>query len=134
MRILFYILLFFALPILADDNPALKNFKGTRGNGLTFIENKGQVIDADKNLRPDILFVGDGGGAKVYLRKTGISYVISNAGSVLGAFKKQHKREIKLKRFDKDLQKLQETYLKEHPITTQRIDMDFEGANENFIV
>ena len=29
------------------------------------------------NLRPDILYVGDGGGAKIYLRKGMVSYVLS---------------------------------------------------------
>ncbi|MBN8702711.1 MAG: gliding motility-associated C-terminal domain-containing protein [Bacteroidetes bacterium] len=47
-----------------------------RGNGMNFIENKGQVVDMNHNLRPDVLFVGDANGNKAYLRKTGISYVL----------------------------------------------------------
>jgi len=30
-----------------------------RGNGLEFIENRGQIVDMEGNIRPDILFVGD---------------------------------------------------------------------------
>jgi len=47
------------------------------GNSLEFIENRGQIVDMEGNLRPDILYVGDGGGAKIYLRKGGVSYVLT---------------------------------------------------------
>ena len=59
------------VPSLATVNENL------RGNGIGFTENKGQVVDANENLRPDILYKGDGGGANIYLRKGGISYVMS---------------------------------------------------------
>ena len=48
---------------------------------MNFIENRGQIIDMNNQLRPDILFVGDGGGSKVYLRKTGYSIVMTKLES-----------------------------------------------------
>jgi hypothetical protein len=45
-----------------------------------FIQNKGQITDDQGNLRPDILYNGSAGGAKIYLTKSGISqgYRIKN--------------------------------------------------------
>ena len=43
---------------------------------IEFVENNGQVADMNNHLRPDILFSGEAGGMKIYLRKTGISYVM----------------------------------------------------------
>ncbi len=53
-----------------------------RGNGMMFTQNKGQIIDADGNLRPDILYKGTAGGTDVYLRKTGFSYVLKHTEAV----------------------------------------------------
>ncbi len=44
---------------------------------FSFKENKGQFKDRAGNKRPDILFVGSKGNSKVFLRKTGMSYVFS---------------------------------------------------------
>ncbi len=42
---------------------------------LFFTENKGQVIDDDNNLRPDILYtLNTGNGVKAYLTKKGVMY------------------------------------------------------------
>ncbi len=42
---------------------------------LSFTENKGQVIDDDYNLRPDILYtLNTGNGVKAYLTKKGVMY------------------------------------------------------------
>ena len=51
---------------------------------IRFTENKGQLVDMDEHQRPDILFKAEGGGAGIYLRKTGFSYVLSNAGEIYG--------------------------------------------------
>jgi hypothetical protein len=47
---------------------------------MMFTPNMGQITDANKNLRPDILYKGNGNGTDVYIRKTGISYVESDIG------------------------------------------------------
>ena len=54
-----------------------------RGNGMQFVQNKGQIADSKQNLRPDVLFKGSGAGADVYIRKTGFSFVLSNLSEVL---------------------------------------------------
>ncbi|MFO0322468.1 MAG: hypothetical protein ACK504_08570, partial [Bacteroidota bacterium] len=54
-----------------------------RGNGMNFTPNKGQVADMSGAIRPDVLYTSDAGNASVYLRKTGLSYVISNMGDVM---------------------------------------------------
>ena len=54
-----------------------------RGSGICFTPNKGQIADMDGKLCPDVLYKGDGGGADIYLRKTGLSYVYSNMGEVM---------------------------------------------------
>lgn len=41
----------------------------------TFVLNKGQLIDTDGQLRPDVLARASIAGTEVYLRKTGLSYV-----------------------------------------------------------
>ena len=57
--------------------------KNLRGNGMCFTPNKGQVATMEGKLAPDVLYKGSGGGADVYLRKTGISYVFSDMGKVM---------------------------------------------------
>lgn len=97
-----------------------------RGNGMMFTENKGQLLDMNQQLRPDILFAGDAGGMDIFLRTTGISYVMSNIGEVTnkvddqleelgvtGIFKKVPKSEIEKNLLSKQLFKV------------NRIDMDF---------
>ena len=71
---------------LMDDNAfsrdvqdlSRKKDRDLRGNGMEFIENKGQIADDLRKLHPDVLFVGTGGGTQVYLRKKGISYLLSS--------------------------------------------------------
>ena len=58
---------------------------GVEEQSLRYQENKGQVIDTDGNLRPDILFTAESGGVKAYLRETGISYVFAYAALPEGA-------------------------------------------------
>lgn len=46
------------------------------GDPITrFLQNRGQVIDTRGAARPDILYTGGGPGVRLYLRRTGISYV-----------------------------------------------------------
>jgi len=42
---------------------------------LAFTENRGQVIDNDGKLRPDVLFTAENNGVKMYFRKDALSYV-----------------------------------------------------------
>ena len=89
-----------------------------RGNGMGFTPNKGQIIDISGNLRPDILYKGYGGGAGIYLRKTGISYVFNNAGEL--------KREE-----EAGLPGLKNEAPKAQMLKLQRVDVDFVNCNAN---
>jgi len=102
------------------------------GNTLEFIENRGQVMDMEGNLRPDILFVGDGGGAKIYLRQKGVSYVMSEVEGLeeieeLEEEIEHEKNEIEKKKKQEKLTTLEaNAKLKGH-----RVDMEFVNANIN---
>ncbi|MBN8701705.1 MAG: gliding motility-associated C-terminal domain-containing protein [Bacteroidetes bacterium] len=109
-----YLLLFFICNYCVGNTSETST--ALRGNGMNFIENKGQVVDMNQNLRPDVLFVGDGGGNKVYLRQTGISYVLL---------------ENLVRTFASEEEKLgagPDT----RPINGCRVDVNFVGANNAF--
>jgi hypothetical protein len=53
---------------------------------IIFQENKGQIIDTDGELRPDVLFTTHKNGLTAYLKTNGISYV----------FEAVNKRELEL--------------------------------------
>ncbi len=67
---LFFLLLFFSVNAFSETDTQ-------RGNGMLFTPNKGQVADMNGNYRPELLYVGDGGGYKVFLEKNKIHYVLS---------------------------------------------------------
>jgi len=100
------------------------------GNNLEFIANKGQIIDMEGNLRLDILYVGDGGGAKIYLREGGVSYVMSEVEGLeeikeLEEEIEHEKDEIEKKKKQEKLAALEaNAKLKVH-----RVDMEFVNAN-----
>lgn len=88
----FIIASFIAFSIFANGNTNKHNLsekkqsqftQSQKSNGLCFTPNKGQIIDMAGQLCPNVLYKGDGGGADIYLRKTGISYVFSNSDQVI---------------------------------------------------
>lgn len=109
-----------------------------RGSGMMFAENKGQYVDMDRKSRPDILFKGSGAGADVYLRKTGISYVLNNMGYVKSTIEEQLEEMGKLAGTippgDESKQKLREELLNKAIYKIHRIDLDFEGCSNNIEV
>jgi len=60
-----------------DNNAAALAYSMQSGNELIFTQNKGQLIDNNNNLRPDILYKGDFQNGSVYLGSTFISYVVT---------------------------------------------------------
>jgi len=95
-----------------------------RGNSLEFIENRGQIVDMEGNLRPDILYVGDGGGAKIYLRQGGVSYVMDNGQLIID---NEEEEELPI-----DNEQLTIDNDKEEELGTlrvHRVDMEFVNAN-----
>lgn len=110
-----------------------------RGNGLCFTPNKGQLADTDGKLCPDVLYKGEGNGADIYLRKTGISYVYSNAGEVMHDIDEQIEELEHSGNSDiLTVQQKKQELMQQQNIKLHRVDMDFEGclpakasANEN---
>ena len=80
---------------LSSEKEQTQILQRLRGNGLCFTPNKGQIVDVDGNLRPDVLYKGQGAGADIYLRKTGVSYVYSNMGEVMHLVDEQVEELIK---------------------------------------
>lgn len=135
-RFFLLVFLWYGNSILYANSLGTKdNYGPLNGNGMNFIENKGQLVDMNNNLRSDILYAGDGGGMQVYLRKTGISYVLSNMTEVM----KEVKREIEESerrgellnggKLEKEQELLSKKMLKLH-----RIDMEFEGGDPSPVV
>ncbi len=44
---------------------------------IRFTENRGQIVDTDGNLRPDILYTADADGVRLYFTSQGVSYVFT---------------------------------------------------------
>jgi len=124
------LLLILAMSIVAHWHISTLICAQSPGNSLEFIENRGQIIDMEGNLSPDILFVGDGGGAKIYLRKGMVSYVMSEVEGLedieeLEEEIEHERNEIEKKKKQKKLAVLEaNTKLKGH-----RVDMEFVNAN-----
>lgn len=100
----------FQLPLLAS-NPV---------GGLRFTENKGQIIDTDGNLRPDILFKTQAAGADIYLTSQGISFVLVSQDVTHSPF------------FDIEGEMAEKMKMKDAKYVLERIDMKFVGLNPQF--
>jgi len=107
--------------------------KSYKGNGMMFTPNMGQITDANKNLRPDILYKGNGNGTDVYIRKTGISYVESDIGEEMNEINEDI--DDNMGKDGKYVSKMQAMSEKMHDTTEKikihRIDMDFVNASAN---
>ena len=99
-----------------------------RGNGIEFIQNKGQLIDDAGKTRPDILYRGDAGGANVYLRKGGISYVMNR----MEGADELHEMEEEMEHKGIDAKRIKQVMdsIRSKMLTSiQRVDMEFVGGN-----
>jgi PKD repeat protein len=113
-----------------SNSPGMRN--AVRGNGMKFTQNKGQVVDVSGQIRQDILYKGEGAGADVYLRKTGISYVYTNMGEVLHKINEEVEEAEKLKKTNEaGEEKLKEELIQKAIIKGHRVDVDFVGCNTN---
>jgi len=133
---LFLLILHFSLFISYAGNKdsarqqPLKRF--LLGSRMTFIPNEGQITDMGGHLRPDVLYKGGGGGADVYLRKTGISYVYSNINEVNKKVNLEVKNlEMPGKLKGIGLYEKKEKLKDEESCKLHRVDMDFAGCNSN---
>ena len=85
-----------------------------QNNEIEFVENKGQVIDNNNNLRPDVLYASEKSGEKVYLRKNGITHLICKS-------EEEEKNKIQST----------EAELSHSKLYALRLDIDFIGTNTN---
>ena len=91
---------------------------------MSFVKNRGQVADMNGSARPDILYSANAGTTTVFLRKGGISYVLT----------KQENPETGIRRQDNENEKNKITSSnrqidKPSNLFLQRIDMEFVGSN-----
>lgn len=84
-----------------------------------FTPNRGQLVDMKGHLCPDVLYRGNGGGADIFLRKTGISYVYTTMNNKLQNTENIDKQSSSAKWKESS--------------TLYRVDMDFAGCNSNII-
>lgn len=83
---------------------------------LVFVENKGQIIDMNNNVRPDILFTAENNGAKIFMRRTGFSIVM--------LFEKNESQKDNIQQLISGNSKNKDENIKGH-----RLDLDFENCN-----
>jgi PKD repeat protein len=120
----------------AAQSPGLARYSANNpslhGNGMQFTENKGQIADMNQRLRPEILYKGNGGGTTVYLRKTGVSYVLSNNTEAMHEVQEEIE-ELKKKEGLSDTQLMQKRneLAENQTLKTHRVDVDFAGSNTN---
>ncbi|UCE08100.1 MAG: SBBP repeat-containing protein, partial [bacterium] len=91
-------------------------------NNLEFIENRGQIVDTDGNPRPDIAYVADGNGVKLYFTTTGVSYVFTMIE------KSEQKNILK---FDPGFRGFERNEFEDSKVTTYRMDMKLLDSNPN---
>jgi hypothetical protein len=135
------ILLFFdiaaqnnSIKVGGNSSPSFSQASGyfTGGNSIKFTQNKGQVIDDLGHQRPDVLFKGNGDGADIYLRKTGMSFVRSDYNTV----KHEIDEKLEEKGHDKKINQAELNQLKielEQKVIVKiyRLDIDFVGGNSD---
>ncbi|MBI2268885.1 MAG: SBBP repeat-containing protein [Bacteroidetes bacterium] len=103
-----------------------------RGSGMCFTPNKGQIADMNGKACPDVLYKGNGAGADIYLRKTGISYVYSNLNEVIHEVEEDIEDLIKAGKLNEtDEEKKKNELLLKESVKVHRVDMDFYSANTN---
>jgi len=123
--LLFYLIISIASNAQSTREQASK----VPGNETAFIPNRGQIIDMNQHLRPDILFKSQGNGCDIYLRKTGISYVYSNIESVMQKINQQTERSEQS--FDinpAEKQKRKQELMEKSEVKIHRIDLDFVNS------
>ncbi|MBS1910504.1 MAG: SBBP repeat-containing protein [Bacteroidetes bacterium] len=101
-----------------------------RNGGTRFVENRGQIRDADHHARPDILYIAESPGTRVYLRAAGLSYVFSRVEGQSASPPALGSRVLGSPVLGSRLGTAPppDTGLR---LTVYRMDMDLVGANQN---
>jgi len=122
----FYLLVTASTLFSQEKNKTIEDrashFSQLRGSGLMFTQNMGQLVDMQQNLRSDVLFKGSGNGADIYLRKTGVSYVLTNLNEIANTI------DIEAEEARNSGKKHEAV---SHSMKLQRVDIDFEDCNLN---
>ncbi len=111
-------LLLYTSNFLLAVNPTSTNNK-LESQPLLFIQNKGQLTDAEGNPAPDILFTAHNGGVELFFHNNGISYQFQKT-----EYPKGYDIANKKKIHNLDLEKNKET-------SAYRMDMELLGASLN---
>lgn len=132
-RVLVFFVLFivFAVPsvLSAGDSAAQKTLDTERHRSFSreqepmFIPNRGQLVDSEGKPRPDLLYVTNGSGIKMYFRQTGISYVFAR----LEQPKTQD--DGKVSEATGKLMQASPESVEEPLVSMYRMDMDLVGSN-----
>jgi len=127
----FLIIISAARSVTKENNPSDKNsLQSFKQTGMLFTQNKGQIVDADKQQRPDILFKTGCSGTDIYLRKTGISYVLNNLGVTLQDIEVQIEGLTKGQKLSgAELENAKKELLARQILKEQRVDVDFLNCN-----
>jgi len=132
MKKLIYIIGMICLISLPTPSYTQVGIAQQRGNSLEFIENRGQIVDMEGNLRPDILYVGDGGGVKIYLRQGGVSYVMSEIEGLEAIEELEEEIEHEQNEIEKKKKQEKLAVLEANAkLKVHRVDMEFVNANIN---
>lgn len=92
---------------------------------IVFIPNRGQIVDSEGRLRPDLLFSTSSSGLKMYLRRTGISYVFARVEEKAASQGPISEATGKPMQHSPTDGKPTEDPL----VSVYRVDMEFEGCN-----
>jgi PKD repeat protein len=106
----------------------------TNESTINFVPNKGQIADRDGIVRPDVLFQLE--NQDVYLRKTGITYVLSNLENVIDEIhEKVEEMEESVEGLgDKSASEWKIEIMRQSTYKAHQISMDFVGVNPEFTV
>ncbi len=140
------VLLFFLINnILFSENTEIfqKSFTSQYG----FIENKGQIIDQENKLNPKCLFLYNGNGLKIQLRKDGFSYEVTAPSQPSPKGREYQHLDLRIRENDLDqssnnLNNMQENLLQgtsslpfgESWRGVHRIDISFENMNTDVVI
>ena len=119
-------------PMLSGECDKYKNnrsklIKAVKKN-IIFIPNKGQIVDTDGNLRPEILYKATLNGVDLYLTKKGMSFVFykpEDKPRNIAAGKKETRDKLHF---------LRDEQLKDKVVKMYRMDLNVVDMNSNFSI
>jgi len=120
----FYLSLTFLVLVICNIYSS-NEYTSRRGDGLQFIPNKGQVIDAAGSLRPDLLYVGESSSYSIYVNKSGISYVLNKVDENIPGDGDTLPLSVYLEKLGKGRVEQRNALVRSH-----RFDLQFVGASD----